>query len=87
MESFIERFEQMQLTLSAPIDSRSSVVRYIMTGGEFPEDNVVDFMKKTVYPSMCGKLLFPGFGPTIFTPEQEIRRQTLKRAVGIHNLF
>lgn len=56
--------------------------RYIAFGGEFPDEHIIDYMKTIKYPRMFGKRVFPGFGLTLYTPEQASRRDALKQAVG-----
>ena len=81
----VNRFDHL---LSQEIPGTSSymktyVLRYIMEGGEFPEEYVIEYMKTISYPQMFGQKMFPGFGPTLLNSVQESRRQDLKQAVGI----
>lgn len=62
---------------------KTYILRYIMVGGSFPEEYIIEFMKNIIYPTMFGKKMFPGFGPTVLDNEQETRRQKLKQVVGI----
>lgn len=62
---------------------KTCVLRYIMTGKGFPEEYIIEFMKTLNYPTMFGKKMFPGFGPTLLENDQESRRQQLKQIVGI----
>lgn len=61
---------------------KTYVSRYIEVGGEFPPDYIIEYMKTYSYPKMFGKRMFPGFGRTLLSDEQEARRNALKQAVN-----